>query len=150
MLRDGKILHVQAKPIVGPTIPDRGPVERSNAYNALLTSIQLVLDDIEFDRGDWMYLLRNEDGSDRLVYRRKPLVITKFLWAPRIDETEIEFTRWGIFGTREGFSNLKKLHDYTYSCVLSYQAGGTGGKSIYTSPLCPVVKNSSSGRVEGT
>jgi hypothetical protein len=104
LLRDGKILYVQAGPIIGPNFVNRGPAETNKAYNSLLTSIQILLDDIEFGRGDWLYLLRNEDGSDRLIYRRKPLVISNFLWAPLIDEIEIEITRWGIYGTREGWS----------------------------------------------
>ena len=87
---------------------DRGPIETNKAYNSLLSSIQILLDDIEFGKGDWLYILRDEDGSDRLVYRRKPLVISNFLWAPRIDENEIVITRWGIYGNREGQSALRK------------------------------------------
>ncbi|KIM89957.1 hypothetical protein PILCRDRAFT_2217 [Piloderma croceum F 1598] len=112
LLRDGKILYVQAKPIVGPNFVNRGPAETNKAYNSLLTSIQILLDDIEFGRGDWLYLLRNGDGSDRLIYRRKPLVISNFLWAPLIDEIEIEITRWGIYGTREGWWNGREVDLY--------------------------------------
>jgi len=84
----------------------------NKAYNSLLTSIQILLDDIEFGRGDWMYLLRDEDGGERLVYKRKPLVISNFIWAPLIDETEIETTRWGIYGTREGWWKGKEVDLY--------------------------------------
>jgi hypothetical protein len=115
LLRDGKILYVQAEPI--PNLSNYGPIKRNEAYNSLLTSIQILLDDIEFGRGDWLYLLRDDDGGDRLVYKRKPLVISNFLWAPLIDENEIEITRWGIYGTREGWSvhHSKKIGSYIFT-----------------------------------
>ena len=148
LLRDGKILFVQAQPI--PFLANHGPIEMNKAYNSLLTSIQILLDDIEFGRGDWMYLLRDEDGGERLVYKRKPLVISNFIWAPLIDETEIETTRWGIYGTREGRSTSTKLVIYlAILMLLPQQVGGKERKWICTSPHCPRGHHLWSGKMKG-
>jgi hypothetical protein len=138
LLRDGKILYVQARPIVGPNFVNRGPAETNKAYTSLLTSIQILLDDIEFDRGDWLYLLRSEDGSDRLIYRRKPLVISNFLWAPLIDEIEIEITRWGIYGTREGWSASGSFESaiFTHLFVIGWWNGREVDVYEPTLPSC--------------
>lgn len=110
LLRDGRILFIQNEPIANPDlINDEIPSVSKAAnqvYNSFLTTIQLLLDQIEFDRGDWAYLLRDEDGSYRFVYRKKPLVMSKFIWAPFIDESEIEITRWGLAQSREGMAFL--------------------------------------------
>jgi hypothetical protein len=106
LLRDGRILFVQNEPITDPDlVNDEIPgvsMAANRMYNSFLTTIQLLLDQIEFGRGDWAYLLRDEDGSYRFVYRKKPIVMSKFIWAPLIDENEIEITRWGLSQNREG------------------------------------------------
>jgi len=127
LLRDGHILYVQNEPISRPDLADdnnpNGLAAARRIYNSFLTTIQLLLDQIEFGRGDWAYLLRDQDGSYRLVYRKKPLIMSKFVWAPFIDENEvrcqstqkqisinqgflmgaqIKITRWDISQNREG------------------------------------------------
>ena len=47
---------------------DMDPVKRNSIYNTHLTYVQILLDDIEFGRGDWLYILQDDDGSHRLVY----------------------------------------------------------------------------------
>lgn len=106
LLRDGKIICVQVEPISSSYDPENETLDQKLDwfnYHSKLTSIQILLDDLDFDRGDWVYIMHDEDGSDRLVYRRKPLVITKFLWAPLIDEKTIDYTKWSVLGHhREG------------------------------------------------
>ena len=114
LLRDGQILHVQIDPF---NRMDLELLEEYSEYTSRLTSIQIMLDDIEFGRGDWLYILRDADGNSRFVYKRKPRWITNFIWAPYIDENEIQFTKWDLFGTREGFSNSEEHYNSIFIYV---------------------------------
>lgn len=113
LLRDGKILYLQADPVVSPEydpephVTDSNRAERIRAidnYDGFLSTIQTLLDEIEFDRGDWAYLLREDDGSFRLAYKNRPALLTKNIWAPLIDEKDIAITcnRWSMMDYREG------------------------------------------------
>ncbi|TFK48199.1 hypothetical protein OE88DRAFT_1810509 [Heliocybe sulcata] len=57
--------------------------------------IQTMLGNIEWGRTNYAYLVRESSGSYRLMYRNKiPRTITCHLWAPQVDEREINITRW--------------------------------------------------------
>jgi hypothetical protein len=105
-MRDGKILHIQTKAITeaaGDLLDSNVRARLFATYYYFFASIQTLLDDIEFDRGDWLYILPNKDSTHRLIYKRKPIISDRFLWAPLIDEKDIEITRWDLLlGTREG------------------------------------------------
>jgi len=67
--------------------------EEDREYNTLLEVLQTMLDDIDFDRENWAYLVRDDDGSHRLLYTSKPFSLSCAIWAPCIDEKEIEITK---------------------------------------------------------
>jgi hypothetical protein len=71
-----------------PTIQDE-----DREYNSLLAVIQTMLDDIDFDRENWAYLVRDEDGCDRLLYKTRPFSLKCSIWTTLIDEKEIEITK---------------------------------------------------------
>jgi hypothetical protein len=97
--RGGRMLTIQAEPPRNPmpTIQDE-----DREYNSLLAIIQTILDDIDFDRENWAYLVRNKDGCHHLLYKNKPFSLSCTLWAPLINESEIEITKWGGMNLREG------------------------------------------------
>ena len=97
--RDGRMLTIQAEPPrkLMPTIQDE-----DREYNSFLATIQTMLDDIHFDRGNWAYLIRDEDDCDRLLYKNRPFSLSCTIWTTLIDESDIEITKWGGVIFREG------------------------------------------------
>lgn len=93
LMRDEKLLHLQMAPI---QLSDFGNAEkRQKAYTEhRITHLQSMVSQLEFGDHDWAYHFRNNDGTDRFVYKRKPLVVTKYLWAPLIEESDIKFKYW--------------------------------------------------------
>ncbi|KIM89958.1 hypothetical protein PILCRDRAFT_812745 [Piloderma croceum F 1598] len=86
-----------------PTIQDE-----DREYNSLLVVIQTMLDDLDFERENWAYLVR-ENGRDRLVYKNKPFSLKCTIWTTLIDEKDIEITKWGGMNFREGLWNGKEV-----------------------------------------
>jgi hypothetical protein len=97
------MLTIQADP---PRVPMPTIQDEDREYNSLLAVIQTMLDDLDFERENWAYLVR-EDGRDRLVYKNKPFSLKCTIWTTLIDERDIEITKWGGMNFREG-----KIHRY--------------------------------------
>jgi hypothetical protein len=95
------MLVIQADPPQNP-MPTYQDVDRE--YNSLLAIIQTMLDDIDFNRENWAYLIRDDDGA-HLQYKSKPFSLSCNIFLPLIDENDIEITKWGGMNLREG-----KLH----------------------------------------
>jgi hypothetical protein len=84
------MLIIQADPPRNPLLTIQ---DEDREYNSLLVIIQTMLDDIDFDRENWAYLVRDEDGCDRLLYRSKPFSLSCTIFLPLIDEKDIEITK---------------------------------------------------------
>jgi hypothetical protein len=92
------MLTIQADP---PRIPMPTIQDEDREYNSLLAVIQTMLNDIDFERENWAYLVR-EDGCDRLVYKNKAFSLKCTIWTTLIEEKDIEITKWGGMIFREG------------------------------------------------
>ncbi|KAF7977868.1 hypothetical protein HWV62_2394 [Athelia sp. TMB] len=64
--------------------------------------IQTMLDSIDFSRANTAFLVRQADGSRRLVYSEKYIQVAGKLWAPLIEESAITYDKWQMNGTYRG------------------------------------------------
>lgn len=94
------MLVIQAEASYYPPIDEDNDPE----YRPILSKLQTMLDNIEFGRESWAYLMRDEEtcGQGRLVYKNQPLGLRGPIWAPMIDEDTIEITKWGGVMHKEG------------------------------------------------
>ncbi|KAL4077753.1 hypothetical protein J3A83DRAFT_1653407 [Scleroderma citrinum] len=99
--RNGNFLVIQAEPFRRPGVkydyaaPQSAYVEERKAYTYLLEVIQTMLDTIVIDgEKNWAHLVRQKDGTYRLVYTTKRFVQKCSIWTKVIDIDEIEITRF--------------------------------------------------------
>jgi len=71
--------------------------ETRQAYWELLEVIQSMVDEIQFGRSNYAYLVRQKDGTHRLVYKPKRMVLNCPAWTRLVELKDIEITRlcWG-------------------------------------------------------
>ncbi|KZT21309.1 hypothetical protein NEOLEDRAFT_1139643 [Neolentinus lepideus HHB14362 ss-1] len=86
-------LIIQTRSFFGDLPSRRMEYQSNTAFDVEI--IQTMLGGIAWGRSNYAYLVRESSGSYRLMYRNKiPRTITCHLWAPQVDEREIEITRW--------------------------------------------------------
>ncbi|EGO03028.1 hypothetical protein SERLA73DRAFT_176533 [Serpula lacrymans var. lacrymans S7.3] len=96
--RNGHCIFVQAEPFCRPDIDysnyyqDFSP--ENTAYNYVLEVLQTMLDQIEFGRSNWAYLVRQKDGMYRLIYKNRRLIKDCEIWTKTVDLLDIEVTKF--------------------------------------------------------
>lgn len=108
------MLTIQAEP---PRVPMPTMKDENREYNSLLAIIQTMLDNIDFGRENWAYLVQDDDGCDRLLYKNMPFSLSCTIWAPCIPESDIEITKVG-----------SQLNDKLYLLILHSGAVWSSGK----------------------
>ncbi|KAH7911285.1 hypothetical protein BJ138DRAFT_1126155 [Hygrophoropsis aurantiaca] len=102
--KDGNPISIQAESVARPgvdytdcmSLPPSHFPDECRDYTYLLEVLHTMADTIEFGTYNWAHMVRQKDGSYRLVYKVKQYVPGINIWTKVVELEDIEITRFGM------------------------------------------------------